>query len=214
MSTYPDIALDDDVVFDRDLHAYLDTDGTRRMSVTQALTLGGLVDFSHVPEHIMKPAQERGKLVHHAGALVDRGEDLNSYLIPDWIEGYIEAYLRFQRELHFIPDSDWVERPMIVELFGHRVGMTPDVFGLLDGIPTLVDRKSGRYHSPAWGVQLAGYEAGLLKIGLQVRQRIAVQLSANGTYKVLPYDDQGDFDTFAACFRLACWKLKHQLVRL
>ena len=214
MSTQAAVLLDDEVAFDRDLHAYVDTDGTRRMSVTQALTIGGLVDYSMVPAEIMAPAQTRGKMVHHAGAIIDRGDDLSEFDIPDTIEPYIEGYHLFLREMKFIPDPDWVERPMIVELFGHRVGMTADSVGTMGGVLTVIDRKSSATAHPAWSVQTAGYEAGLKAAGLQVRQRMAVQLLRTGKYKVLPYDNPGDFDTFADCYRIAAWKLKHRLAVL
>jgi hypothetical protein len=67
---------------------------------------------------------------------------------------------------------------------------------------------------PAWAIQTAGYDLGLRAAGLQVRQRMAVQLSSSGYYKVRLYEDRGDYDTFGDCYRLAAWKLKHRLARL
>jgi hypothetical protein len=208
------LLIGDEVAFDRDLHAYLDTDRTRRMSVTQALTISGLVDYSMVPEPVMRIAQQRGLMVHQATAVIDRGEDLSDYEIPETLEGYIDGYAAFLREMKFIPDREWIEKPMIVELFGHRVGMTPDAVGTINGIPTLIERKTCSTAHPAWAIQTAGYELGLKAAGLQIRQRFAVRLLKTGYYKLHPYDDRGDFDTFGDCYRLAAWKLKHRLAEL
>jgi hypothetical protein len=98
---------------------------------TQALTIAGLVDFSMVHPTVLRIASERGRLVHHATAVIDRGDSIDDYVVPDHIGGYIEGYHAFLREMKFVPDPDWIERPMIVELFGHRVGMTPDAVGTI-----------------------------------------------------------------------------------
>lgn len=214
MADSASVLLDEEVAFDRDLHAYRDSDGSRRMSVTQALTVSGIVDYSHVPENILRPAQQRGVFVHHAAALIDRGDALDEYEVPEAIQGYIDGYLMFLREMKFIPDQDWIERPMIVELLGQRVGMMPDAVGTIAGIPTLIERKTCTAAHPAWSLQTAGYEAGLKAAGVQVRQRMAVQLTRTGYYKVHVYDNPGDFDIFADCFRIAAWKLKHRLAVL
>ena len=173
--------LGDEVAFDRDLHAYLDQDNVRRMSVTQALTISGLVDYSMVPEPVLRIAQQRGRLVHHAAAVIDRGDALDEFDVPAEIEPYIEGYHAFMREMKFVPDADWIERPMIVELFGQRVGMTPDAVGTIHGVPTLIERKTCASYHPAWAIQTAGYELGLTAAGLQIRQRFAVQLAFETT---------------------------------
>lgn len=208
------VALDEDVFFDRDLHAYRDEGGRACMSVTQAITLSGLVDYSAVPAPVLRAAQERGRLVHHATAIIDRGDDLSEYEMALELEPYVEAYHLFLREMRFIPDLDWIERRMLVYLFGHRVGMTPDAVGTIAGIPTLLERKTTASAHPAWAIQTAGYELGLRAAGLQIRQRMAVQLLKTGYYRVHPHDDPGDYGTFGDCYRMAAWKLKHRLASL
>lgn len=217
MATPAPILLDDEVSFERDLHAYRDTDGTRRVSVTQALKIEGLIDYSVVPGGengpIMIAARRRGLLVHQAAAIIDRGDSLEEYDVAEF-EGYVDAYHLFAKEMKYLADPDWVERKMIVELFGQRVGMAPDSVGTMDRIPTLIERKTCSSVYAAWKLQTAGYASGLLAAGLQIRQRFALQLFSNGRYKLHPHEDRGDFDAFGDCYRMAAWKLKHGLARL
>ena len=215
MSSSPSFLLGDEVHFEHDAHAYIDADGfTQRMSVTQAIKIAGLIDYSMVRPEYLEVARKRGDLVHQACALADQGEDLNHYVMPDLLWPYISAYLTFVAEMKFVVNPDLVERPMIVELFGHRVGMTPDAVGFIDGVPTVLERKATSASHPSWAIQTAGYELGLRAAGLQIRQRLAVQLLRTGKYKPLFYEDQGDYETFADAFRLAAWKLKHNLAKL
>ncbi len=215
MAAFPSVLTGDDVFFEQDAHAYIDADGvTQRMSVTQAIKIAGLIDYSMVPTEVLANAAARGRLVHQGAAILDRGDDLASYEIPPECEPYIEAYARFCHEMRFVPDPDWIERPMIVELFGHRVGMMPDAVGFIDGVPTVLERKATSASHPSWAIQTAGYELGLRAAGLQIRQRLAVQLLRTGKYHPFFYEDQGDSDTFSAAFRLAAWKLAHNLAKL
>jgi hypothetical protein len=214
MSVLPAVQLGDDVEFLRDAHAYVDVDGTRRMSLTQAIRIAGLVDYSMVAPAVMQFAASRGTLVHQATALLDKGIDLSDYEIPEECEPYVEAYKRFTREMEFVPDPLWIERPMIIEMFGRRVGMTPDAVGTIQGVPTVVERKCTASAHPSWGIQTAGQLLGLRTAGLQIRQRLAVQLLKTGKYILHPHTDAGDFETFADAFRIAAWKLKHNLAKL
>lgn len=215
METLSAVLTGEDVFFEHDAHAYIDADGrTQRMSVTQAIKIAGLIDYSMVPPDVLKNAAARGRLVHQASSILDRGEDLGSYEIPSECEPYIDAYVLFCREMRFVADPEWIERPMIVELFGHRVGMTPDAVGMIDGVPTVVERKATASGHPSWAIQTAGYELGLRAAGLQIRQRVAVQLLRTGKYRLFPYENAGDYETFADAYRLAAWKVKHNLAKL
>jgi hypothetical protein len=214
MGSLAPVLVGDEIAFDRDLHAYLDEDGSRRMSVTQALKVAGVIDFSMVPFDILEHARNRGSLVHEACAIIDRGESLDDLDIPDECEPYIDAWLLFCKELRYIPDPDWIEQPMIVELFGARIGMMPDSVGWIDGVLTVIERKACASKHPAWALQTAGYYLGLQRVGLQVRNRLAVQLQKTAKYKLDPHDDPADIDSFGDIYRTAAWKLKHRLASL
>lgn len=214
MASLPSVLVGDECAFDRDLHAYLDDDGSRRMSVTQSLKINGVIDFSMVPFDILEHARNRGSLVHEACAIIDRGESLDEMEIPEECVPYVDAWLLFCSEMKYVPDPDWIEQPMIVELFGHRVGMMPDSVGTINGILTVIERKATASKHPAWGLQTAGYYLGLQRVGLQVRGRMAVQLQKTGKYKLDPHDDLSDLDSFGDIYRSAAWKLKHGLATL
>ena len=212
MSYCPSILLGDEVHFEHDTHAYRDADGSECLSVTQAIQIVGLNDYSFVhPEAVLALARKRGDLVHQACALADKGEDLDHYVLPDLLWPYISAYLSFVAEMRFVVNPEWVERRMIVDLFGHRVGMTPDAVGTIDGVPTLIERKATSAAHPAWAIQTAGYQMGLRAARVQVRQRMAVQLLPTAKYRVHVFDDENDTETFAAVYRVAAWKRKHKL---
>jgi hypothetical protein len=208
------ILTGDEVEFFRDAHAYVDVDGRRIMSITQAIKIAGLIDYSMVSPDVLEYAAWRGRLVHQAAAVIDRGEDLDEYHIPDECLVYIDAYQRFVKEMNFVPDPAWIERPMIVTLFGHRIATTPDAIGTINGVPTVVERKATSAKHPSWAIQTAGQALALRSAGIQIRQRLAVQLLKTGKYSLDPHEDAGDFDTFGDTYRLAAWKLKHNLATL
>lgn len=214
MASFAPILTGDDVFFERDAHAYIDYDGTRIMSITQAIKIAGLIDYSMISPEVLEHAAWRGRMVHQATAALDRGEGLDDYLIPDECLQYITAYERFVREMKFIPDPAWIEQPMIVELFRHRVATTPDAIGTINGVPTVVERKATAAKHPSWAIQTAGQALALRAAGIQIRQRLAVQLLKTGKYSLDPHEDAGDFDTFGDTYRLAAWKLKHNLAKL
>lgn len=214
MSTLPMVLTGDEIFFEQDAHSYLDADNVRRMSVTQAIKIAGLIDYSMVPFDVLDRAAIRGRLVHQACSILDQGFDLSEYELPPVVEPYVEAYKLFCSEMDFCPDPNWVERPMIVELFGHRVGMTPDAVGLLQGVPIVLERKATSAAHPSWSIQTAGYASGLQAAGHQIRQRVAVQMFKTGKYKPFFYEDQSDFQTFADAYRVAAWKVKHNLAKV
>ena len=110
MSYSPAFLLGDEVHFEHDSHAYRDADGSECLSVTQAIQIAGLIDYSMVRPEYLDVARKRGELVHQACALADRGEDLNHYVMPDLLWPYISAYLSFVAEMKFLVNPDLVER--------------------------------------------------------------------------------------------------------
>lgn len=205
--------IGDDVRFDDASHHYFDTDGeTPLLSPTTALRDVGLIDYSGVSREVLEKAAERGCEVHRLCAAVDRGHSLDGEDDGDYFL-YLEAYMLFRRVMRFKPDPNWIEKPLVVSLFGMRVGMTPDAFGTINGIPTLLERKTTSAIHPAWALQTAAYALGLRSVGVQVRQRMVVQLKPNGTYTLIVHDNPQDFDSIGDVFRVAALKRKYDLGR-
>jgi hypothetical protein len=184
------------------------------MSVTQSMKIAGLIDFSMVPVDVLEHARLRGSLVHEACALIDKGESLDEMDVPVECLPYIDAYLQFCKDMRYTPEQDWIEQPMIVEMFGHRIGMMPDSVGWIDGVLTVIERKACASKHPAWGIQTAGYTLGLKRVGLQIRGRMAVQLMKTGKYRLDPHDDESQYDSFGDVYRTAALKIKLGLASL
>ena len=184
MASVPSVLIGDDVQFWRDAHAYIDHDGRRVLSVMQSLKLAGLIDFSMVPPDVLEHARNRGSLVHEACAKIDLGEPLDDVEIPEECLPYIDAYFLFCKEMRYVPDQDWIEKPMTASTH------------------------------PAWSLQTGGYTLGLRAAGLQIRQRIAVQLLRTGKYKLHPHEDDSDYQSFGDVYRTAALKLKLGLATL
>lgn len=164
------------VDYDDAEHVYL-LDGQRVPSVTQVLTLAGLIDARwFTPE-----AAERGRRVHQFAELLDTRtiDDGVAFVrdaeIPEEVGGYVEAYRKMLREVRPVYDA-------IEQAYWHpveRYGGRPDrgCRRIFSG-PGTLELKSGG--EAEWhGVQLAGYE--------RLRRRGArwvCYLQANGRYKI------------------------------
>jgi hypothetical protein len=96
--------------------------------------------------------------------------------------------------------------------------MTLDRAGLLSGKPVILDLKCSKQHEPWWGVQLAGYELGLLaeygppKARPYKWARYGVRLmpdAAGEPYRLELFDDPADYDVFRAALVIAIWRGNH-----
>ena len=78
----------------RDTTEYV-IDGVRWPSVTEVLEIAGLSDIeglrAAVGDEVIDRAAERGKAVHYACELIDRGQEI---AVSDSILGYVRAYER------------------------------------------------------------------------------------------------------------------------
>lgn len=204
------------ISFEREDHSYRKPDGTQVISATQVLKLSGAINYDGIPPAILAHAAWRGTLVHEATALYDKGQDVESlYEMPEEILPYYRAWQAFVQEFDFIPDVDEIERPRVVTVSGIEYAMTPDVPGLMRGIPTVIEKKTTVAKHPCWGLQLAAYEAGLKRPkGYRNYQRVAVQLKPDGTFKPHLFEDPSDFSVFASMHATVAWKLNNRLIKL
>lgn len=180
-------------------------DGVRVPSVTEALGLVGLYDFSHVPVERLEYARARGQEVHEWLALEDEGF-IEGDEPPEEILGYVQAYLRFKTESGFIPER--IEHVVVNETY--RYAGTLDRTGKLNGKKALLDLKAVAKVGPATSLQTAGYEACLP----EHHERYALQLRPDGSYRLCHYTDRQDLHDFLAALRVVHFKLRHGLAQL
>ena len=72
-----------------------------------------------------------------------------------------------------------VEKPLVSEIL--RFGGTPDVYGSIDGLFTVLDLKTGAFIYPEAWIQLAGYGLLLEESGHPVQQRIILNIGRDET---------------------------------
>ena len=183
---------------------------------TDVIRRAGLVD----PRWFTPEARERGRIVHKIAELEDRGKlDLSS--IDPRLVGYAEAYRKFKRETRF--------RPFLIEWRFHDRVL--DVCGTLDRLGEafedevlLVDLKTGDVDD--WvGLQLVSYERGVLAHpgapaylagrGLKVQKcrpikRRALQLRADATYKLHPFDSPKEMAEWGGFVTSDPWRRRNQ----
>lgn len=178
--------------FDEATHTYQMENGEIWPSVTQVLQDMGFVDSRWFTEE----SRTRGKYVHKIIELHVKGE-LDEDTVDESLKGYFEAYQRFACDTSFIPEE--IEVP--ASILTYRFTGTPDYVGLLNGLPSIIDGKSGLI-SAVTGLQLAGYE--VLKQGRY--KRFALQLKADGNYKLTSFTDRNDRAIFLQAVSLWWWQ--------
>ncbi len=178
--------------FDPVAHRY--TYGGRELiSVTQALKVSGLItSFNYTDE-----AAERGTAVHAAvQGFHANGFDLAA--LPEEHAGYFDAYLAFAAEGGFVVCG--CEERVCDPVMGYAG--TLDLRGQFRNHQTgvdLIDIKTGAV--PEWvGYQTAAYAR--LLTGSPVR-RWALNLRANGTYRLTPLTARSDERVFLAALLVA-----------
>ena len=124
--------------FDESTHTYR-VDGVQLISVTTALKTARVIDYSMIPQGVLRSAARRGTLVHRAVHYWLDG-DLNEATVDPMIQGYVDAAKRFIDDTRFVPMHvemrDW--HPT------HHYAGTYDLDGLMNGQDmATVDWKTG-----------------------------------------------------------------------
>lgn len=201
--------------FDSDLHEYRDANLVLIPSTTQVIKDAGLISFDGINSAVLERKRQLGTLVHRVTELLDEGADLRDYEIPDEIVPYLEGYANFRSDSGFTPEI--IERQMIGEKHGMRWGMTPDRTGPINEVPHVVELKCGASSHPAWGVQLASYDMGLMNGSgrTAVLARAAVQLGPQfpRNYKVHHYNDPADYTVWLNSIANMTWKCNKKLYK-
>lgn len=201
------------LVFDEATHTYT-VDGVVVPSVTQILSGACLYDFSMVAPDVLERKRQIGTAVHKAIELSLAG-DLDEDWLPAAWAGYFRAWQKFVADTG-ITDADIGpgEGPMYHT--GFRYAGTPDRQIYLDKRWAVLDLKTTAELHPAVGLQLAAYQelindspANDMPHTLQIKDRYALQLKENGTYRLEQYKDKSDWQVFLSLLTVANWKRKN-----
>lgn len=201
----PDKPADAKLHFNEENHRYW-LGGRELFSVTRVLRLTGLVDARWFSADVAW----RGTRVHQALEYADHQNDLDETTIDPLVAPYVAAYRRFLADAR--PVWTLIEARLHDEVLGYAG--TVDRYGLVQGIPTVLEIKTG---SPApWhSIQLAAYTDLLhtQRVVLGRPSRMGLYLMANGYYTTRVSHDRQDFTVFRAALTLAHWRHAHGLDR-
>jgi hypothetical protein len=186
--------------------------GERVPGVTSVLAAERLIDARFFTEE----SRHRGTAVH-AAVEQDERQILDEAFLDPRILGYLEGWRAFVRDktyktatLPILGDLAFLaEVRMLSKVLG--VAGTADGIGTMKGITglTLVDVKSG-VPSPATSLQTAAYAALFHELtGQIIAARYAVEVRANGTYRLHRYQDMSDIHVFKSILNLHRWRQRH-----
>lgn len=195
------------VQFIEDGHEYVDEHGRRLPHVTGVLEATGLVDFSHIPDHVRRWALDRGRRVHRAARYLIEGT-LDEDTVDEGDRGYVDSLSLLltdpQADLEIIPDA--AEQPMVHSVY--RYAGTPDAPGFWRSRVAVADWCCGdltfagkRYQTAAYAEMLRREPpaAWLDFTASTPIARIGVRLRKDGKFpKLEPYDDWADWNVFLA----------------
>jgi len=166
-----------------------------------------ITDYSRIPRDVLLRAQTEGRHIHKAVEL-DARNDLDWETLPEWMIGHLEAWRKFQHDTRFeiLASEERLFHPRF------RYAGTLDLVGPLSTVMSLIDIKRSFYAGPAINLQTAAYADAYRAIhpkAPRIRRRFGLQLRANGTYRLEPFDEEDDIQAFLAYLTCYRWEQKH-----
>ena len=191
------------LLFDEVTHTYT-CDGHEVPSVTQVLRFANADIASSANPYLRKVSADRGSRIHQACTAYDIDGVAGITEECDDILPYISAYKSFLDDYQ-IKGWDLYERPLYYDVL-HYAG-TIDRYGKIDGLPTVLDIKTGsKLHMKIHSLQLCAYSVLLQQNGYKVERGLILHLRKDGTYRVvpvlLPNDGSDGFEIFLGCLNL------------
>lgn len=198
--------------FDEEKHEY-SVGGIKIPSVSEILAPLSADRYRDLNPAVLQQAAARGTAIHEATQAIDYGAEPEPN--PD-LDGYLEAYMKFlwehEVEWHMIEQIVYYNR---TEDELPIYAGTVDRYGLVDGVPTVVDIKT--YASLTTDSQLAAscqtalYRDALEEVASQyiatwVKQNRAIlHLRKDGTYRLVNLDEWDEKHGFNS--RSTAWML-------
>ena len=177
--------------FDEARHEY-ELDGVRLPSITQLISLGGLVNGE---AYFTEASRNRGTAIHAMTANFDLGVDLGEQLQSSPLRGYVLAYMAAVDALkptwECIEEADYSAR--------YRFAGRTDRIGMVFGKRTVCEIKSAvkaAHHSVQTSLQsiLAAENRRMPNVSAEKWQRLTIYLKPTGKYSIDRHEDRRDFD--------------------
>ena len=156
---------------------------------------------------VQNRALKFGTATHTATELWDKGildlKSLSKPLIP-----YLEGWKKFKKDMAF--EIEAVEERVYSDKYHYRG--TLDRRGIIAGKRCVVDIKTSVDFHAGTSLQLAAYQGAYNEgkaLKDQIKDRYAVILNDEGTYKIMKYIDASDYSVFLCALSLTNWKEKH-----
>ncbi len=195
--------------FDAAAHQYT-LNGRRIPSVTQIL--GQVVDFSMVPPDILERKCAIGQALHNAIAL-EIENDLDHDSIDAAVLPYFEAWRKFVADIGRGLVVHAAEMPIASATY--QYGVTPDIWGSINGERAVIELKSTATIHPSTALQTAAQVQAITEGGYWIAKgtprRFALQLQPSGKYRLQEFTAKGDFGVFIALRSVYGWRASHNL---
>lgn len=166
------------LLFYDDSHKYT-VDGEEVPSVSELTRFLTREMYSEVPQYVLDNAAQRGTKIHKATEALDiYGKvEIDSDLVD-----YLKAYVSFRKEVN--PEWEKIEWSICNDKL---YAGTLDRYGLIDGVPTILDVKTTAsitgLHKVVYTAQLNLYRLAVMK-EKPVEALTILQLRKDGTYKL------------------------------
>ncbi len=170
--------------------------------------LGLLRPYSRIPREALALAQQRGQAAHLAIHLIEGGGDgsgLNRASVHPAVLPHVEAWEQFKASAQWVTVA--TEVPVASVVYGFAC--TPDLYGTLRGIPSVIDCKCGM--APLVALQLAAQAQAIKETRrLKIKPRQYSLLLRPTGPKLVEHTAGEDFPTFASLLQLYGWLAKNQ----
>lgn len=197
------------LVYDDDAHTYT-LAGRVIPSVTQVLKQ--VVDFSMVPPDILERKCAIGSALHMAIAL-DHADDLDYDSLDASVLPYFEAWRKFVADMGRGLVVHAAEMPIASATY--QYGVTPDIWGSVNGERAVIELKSTAAIHPSVALQTAAQVQAITEGGYWIAngtpRRFALQLQPSGKYRLQEFTAKGDFGVFIALRSVWGWRASHKL---